>query len=259
MERVSKGGVKMNRQIVSHLIAGYPTLEDSFKIAKGLIDGGGYALEIQIPFSDPSADGPTIEAACCQSLSQGFKVEQGFELVKRVKEYSPETPVYIMSYASVVFTKGIRDFVVKSKEYGASGLIIPDLTVGSDEGLYEIGNEIGIDIVPVLVTSVPKERVEEILRVNKSEWVYIALRGGITGTYTEITQDNLDFLKLVKKSNVKVMAGFGIQSNEQVALLDEHVDASVVGSYFVKKTNELVKDSADLSLGIEKAIKDLKK
>ncbi len=249
----------MNRQIVSHLIAGYPTLEDSFNVAKGLIDGGGYALEIQIPFSDPSADGPTIEAACCKSLENGFKVDEGFDLVKKVKEYSPETPVYIMSYASVVFTKGIRAFVEKSKKYGVEGLIIPDLVVGADEGLYEIGAELGIDIVPVLVTSVPKKRIEEILKMNRSKWVYIALRGGITGSYTEINSDNLDFLNFVRSKGVKVMAGFGIQSNEQVAILDDHVDASVVGSYFVKKTSELFKNREDISLGIKEAIEILKK
>ncbi|MGL1894600.1 MAG: tryptophan synthase subunit alpha [Spirochaetaceae bacterium] len=248
----------MNKQIVSHLIAGFPTLEDSFNVAKGLIDGGGFALEIQIPFSDPSADGPTIEAACCSSLEKGFKVEHGFDLIKRVKEYSPKTPIYIMSYASVIFTKGIEEFVKKAKEYGVKGLIIPDLTVGSDEGLYKIGYKHGVDIVPVLVTSVPKSRVEEILEVNKSEWVYIALRGGITGTYTNITQENLDFLTYVKSKNVKVMAGFGIQSSEQVSLLDKHVDASVVGSYFVKKTKELYDNNLDIIKGIKESIEQLK-
>lgn len=224
----------MDRKIVSHLIAGYPTLEDSFQIAKDLIDGGAYALEIQIPFSDPSADGPTIEAACNKALDGGFKVKDGFDLVKRVLEYSPETPVYIMSYASIVFTMGVREFTEKAKSYGVKGLIIPDLTVGSDEGLYTIGEELGVDIVPVFVTSVPKDRVKEILDVNKSEWVYVALRGGITGVYTEITQENLDFLKMVKEYDVKVMAGFGIQSREQIDVLDKHVDASIIGSHFVR-------------------------
>ncbi len=248
----------MNRQIVSHLIAGYPTLEGSFEVAKGLIDGGGFALEVQIPFSDPSADGPTIEAACCKSLELGFKVEQGFDLIKRIKEYSPDTPVYLMSYASIVFTNGVEEFVKKSKEYNIEGLIIPDLTTGSDEGLYAYGEKHGVNIVPVLVTSVPKVRVKEILSISTSEWVYIALRGGITGTYTKITQENIDFLDYVKKSDVKIMAGFGIQSNEQIQILDRHVDASVVGSYFVKKTKELYDNREDISKGIKRVIEELK-
>lgn len=247
----------MKKKIVSHLIAGYPTLDGSFEVAKGLIDGGAYALEIQIPFSDPSADGPTIEAACSFSLKQGFKVDDGFNLIGKIKEYSPKTPIYIMSYASILFTKGIESFVKKSKEYGVAGLIIPDLTVGSDEGLYSIGRKYEIDIVPVLVTSVPKERVIEILGVNNSEWVYIALRGGTTGSYTTITEENIEYLDFVKKQNLKVMAGFGIQSKEQVSILDKHVDASVVGSFFVNKTKELYENSKDLKQGIKDVIESL--
>ncbi len=248
----------MNKNIVSHLIAGYPTLDESFNIAKGLIDGGGYALEIQIPFSDPCADGPIIEAACQESLLNGFKVDQGFELIKRIKKYCPETLIYTMSYGSVVFTKGIETFVLKAKEVGVKGLIIPDLTVGCDEDLYKIGNEVGIDIVPVLVTSVPKHRVEEIITISEPEWVYIALRSGITGSYTEITQDNLDFLTFVKKHEVKIMAGFGIQSPKQVTLLDKYVDACVVGSYFVKKTKELYNQNNCIYTGIKDSIIKLK-
>lgn len=247
----------MNKQIVSHLVAGYPTLNDSLEIAKGLIDGGAFALEIQIPFSDPSADGPTIEAACSESLKQGFKVDHGFELIRKIKEYNSNIPLYIMSYASILFTKGIELFVKKSKEYGVQGLIIPDLTVGSDENLYALGLEYGIDIVPVLVTSVPKERILEILKVNRSEWVYIALRGGITGTYTNITNDNLAYINYVKSQGVKVMAGFGIQSKEQVTILDEHVDASVVGSFFVKKSREMHENGDDLRSGIKIGIESL--
>ena len=257
MERILNGGSKMKKQIVSHLIAGYPTLDGSFEVAKGLIDGGAYALEIQIPFSDPSADGPTIEAACSVSLKQGFKVDDGFDLITRIKEYSPSTPIYIMSYASILFTKGIDSFVKKSKEYGIAGLIIPDLTVGSDEGLYSIGEKYGVDIVPVLVTSVPKNRVKEILDGSSSSWVYIALRGGITGSYTTITQDNIDYLNFVKEHGRKVMAGFGIQSREQVNILDEHVDASVVGSYFVNRSRKLSDESRDIYLGVKKSIEDL--
>lgn len=249
----------MKRQIVSHLIAGYPTLEGSFEVAKGLIDGGGYALEIQIPFSDPSADGPVIEAACCKSLAQGFKVDQAFKLIRRVSEYSPKTPVYIMSYASIIFTFGVENFVKKSADYGVKGLIIPDLTVGSDEGLYELGKKYLVDIVPVVVTSVPKERIKEILTISKPEWVYTALRGGITGSYTEITEENLDFLDYLKEYNVKIMAGFGIQSNEQVKVLDKHVDASVVGSFFVKKTSEILNENKDIRTGLKNVIEELRK
>lgn len=247
----------MKSKIVAHLIAGYPTLDDSFEVAKGLIEGGAYALEVQIPFSDPSADGPVIEAACVHSLAGGFKVKQGFELVRRIKEYKADMPVYIMSYASIVFTRGVEQFILDAKEAGVCGLIIPDLTVGSDEGLYELGKKHAMDIVPVLVTSVPDDRVDEILCEARSEWSYVALRSGITGQYTEISEDNIQFLQKVKASGIKVMAGFGVSSRKQVELLNSCVDASVAGSYFVRAINGSLEKCEPVFDGVKKAVEAL--
>lgn len=247
----------MNRQIVSHLVAGYPTVEGSLDVAKGLIDGGAYGLEVQIPFSDPSADGPVIEAACSSVLEAGFKLEQGFELIKNIKEFSPKTPLYIMSYATIVFNYGVENFVKKSKELGVDGLIIPDLIVGADEGLYQYGDVYGVDVIPVLVTSVTEIRIGDILRASHSKWVYIALRGGTTGCYTQIRAESIEFLDRIKTRGVNVMAGFGIQSNIQIQALDDHVDATVIGSFLVKKIKELCRLKADIRSGVKELIEAL--
>ena len=96
-------------KLVTHFIAGYPSLDASFETAKGLIDGGAFALEMQIPFSDPSADGPVIELACRQSLEAGFRVDDGFKLIEKIKQYA-DIPIYIMSYSAIVFNLGVQRF-----------------------------------------------------------------------------------------------------------------------------------------------------
>ncbi len=229
-------------KLVTHFIAGYPTLESSFETAKGLIAGGAYALEMQIPFSDPSADGPVIESACRKSLEAGFRVAEGFELVERIKAFA-DIPVYIMSYSAIVFNKGVSAFVERAKKTGASGLIIPDLTPGSDEGLYETGRNAGIGVVPVIVPGVSDSRLSEIM-AEKPEWVYLALRSGITGSYTTLDEENLGFLARLRKYGVKIMAGFGIRTPEQVETLRPYCEAAIAGSFIVNRVTEAAAASA---------------
>ena len=245
-------------KLVTHFIAGYPSLEASFETAKGLIDGGAYALEMQIPFSDPSADGPVIELACRKSLEAGFRVEQGFELVERIRAYA-DIPVFIMSYSAIVFNMGVEQFSQRAVAVGASGLIIPDLTPGADEGLYEAGRKAGrqaglqagrqapFSVIPVVVPGVTEERLDEIM-IEKPGWVYLALRSGITGSYTELDEENIGFLDRLKKYDVNIMAGFGIRTPEQVATLKAHCDAAIAGSFIVNKVTEASTEDSDGSI-----------
>ena len=133
----------MAADIVSHFIAGYPNLKFSFETAlRTLAEGGAAYLEMQIPFSDPSADGPVIEGACREALAGGFKVDDAFPLLQRIRKETG-IPVFLMSYGNILFSRGIPSFVKQAKEAGAAGLIIPDLVYGRDEGLYEEGRPAG--------------------------------------------------------------------------------------------------------------------
>lgn len=227
----------MKHNIMAHLVAGFPTLEGSLTAAKALADGGAAYLEIQFPFSDPTADGPAIQGACTDALTGGFKVDQGFSLVKEVTRLYPSIPVFIMSYGTLVFRRGVKEFCRLAKEAGASGLIIPDLAPGSDEGLFDQGKAAGLQVVPVIVPSVSETRLEEILSV-KPEFVYTAIRAGITGVHSEISQDLKAFLEKVTRRGVKVLAGFGIDSPAQVQALSPVCHCLVVGSAFVRIVHE---------------------
>jgi tryptophan synthase alpha chain len=221
--------------IVTHFIAGFPSYEASLDAARGLIAGGAFALEMQIPFSDPNADGPVIEGACNTALEKGFAVEDAWKLLAEIRAES-DIPVFVMSYASLVVTPGVIEFARRAKEAGATGLIIPDLTPGADEGLFAAAAEAGCPAVPVVVPWISDDRLEEIL-AEPIDWIYVALRSGITGTYTELGAEQEVFLAKLRakrdEGGPRVMAGFGIQQPDQVAAVVKMADAAIVGSALV--------------------------
>lgn len=237
----------MKNRLVCHLIANYPDYDQSLKIAEAFAAGGAESIEVQFPFSDPSADGPYILKACDSALKTGFTVDKGFNLVESIIRKTGLN-VYIMSYANILLTRGIENFVKKSKEIGVQGLIIPDLTLNNDEGLLDAGRKYGISIIPVVTLTTPLKRVDEILS-QKPEYIYAVLRKGITGESTTITEENITFLEYLSGKGVKIFGGFGINSREQVKALAQHLYASVAGTVFVKKIDE----------GCEGILSDLKK
>jgi tryptophan synthase alpha chain len=247
----------MKAHLMTHMIAGYPDYETSLETARALVAGGASLLEIQFPFSDPSADGPTIQAACTAALAAGFKVEQGWKLVETIRKEFPSVPVFVMSYASIVVTKGIEAFCARAREAGVAGLIIPDLAPGADEGLYEAGKKHGLAIVPVIVPSVPRDRLESLL-AGRPEWVYTAIRAGITGTHTTLTPELKAFLRALN-ARTKVMAGFGIDSAEQVRDLAASAHTIVVGSALVRAVATSMEAGGRVAVrkGLEAKVREL--
>ncbi len=239
----------MKASLMTHMVAGYPDYETSLETARALAAGGASYLEIQFPFSDPSADGPAIQAACTEALAAGFRVEDGWRLVETIRKECPAVPVFLMSYASIVVTKGVEGFAARARQAGVSGLIIPDLAPGADEGLYEAGKKHGLAVVPVIVPSVPSGRLEAILAL-KPEWVYTAIRAGITGTHTTLTPELKAFLANLN-ARTKVLAGFGIDSAQQVRDLRDSAHTVVVGSALVRIVAEAFQKGGKALVGRE--------
>lgn len=229
----------MRARLMSHLVAYYPNRESSLETAKALADGGSSYLEIQFPFSDPIADGPAIQAACTRALEEGFSVSGGLKLVEEAASFT-SIPLFVMCYANTVFFHVIDRFVKRCADAGVFGLIVPDLPVDQDEGLYEAADRWGIHVAPVVSPSVGAARQRLILR-RASPYLYAALRRGITGSRTDLGDENLGFLKgLGKQSRVsrpglRILAGFGISRREQVLALSPLVHAVVVGSAYIRE------------------------
>ena len=239
----------MQNAVMAHMVAFYPDAEGSLAAARALADGGARYIEVQFPFSDPTADGPLIQEACRLALERGFKVRHGFELVSRIAK-ACDTPLFIMGYANTVFFHGVEGFLDAVARCGARGVIVPDLPHDYDEGLNEAAARRGIEAIPVVAPSTGDERLEAVLSC-RSGFVYAALRTGITGAYTEIGSGNTAFLERVSRHGKKILAGFGLSERRQVEALAPRVHACVVGTAFVKTIARAVEQAADRDAGKE--------
>jgi tryptophan synthase alpha chain len=222
----------MAESLMTHMVAYYPDRGQSLEVAKAFVDGGTSYLEIQFPFSDPSVDGPVIQSACKQALEAGFRVADGFALVGEISRFAGR-PIFVMSYASLVFARGVERFIQDTRKAGASGVIIPDLPVGYDEGLFDCAEGSGIEVASVVSPTVREDRLAAIC-ARQGHYIYASLRTGITGKVTTIDEQSLAFLKRIGKYGKRILAGFGIASHEQVKILAPHVHAVVVGSALIR-------------------------
>lgn len=243
-------------KLMSHLVAGYATDEISLEVARSLVKGGADILEIQLPFSDPSADGPAIQTACTEVLSRSYKTADGLAFIRKVHEEFPETTIYIMSYGSLIYTPGVDAFCRKASECGVKGMIIPDLPFDNDEGLTAACEKYGMENIPVAAPSMSDERLAKLANAGFRH-IYAALRAGITGTKTTIDEATISFLKKVGAGGSKVYGGFGISNGEQSHALADTVDAIVAGSVFVRIIAEYKNDVETMKTKLVEKVREL--
>lgn len=222
--------------LMGHIVGGYPNKDLSIQAALGICEGGASYLEVQFPFSDPSADGPIIEEACNVALKNGFTIDDGFEIVQ-ILSHQSNTKILIMTYANIIFSYGVLEFVKKAKICGAKALIVPDLPYESDEKLREIAKSYEIGVIELIAPGADAKRIQKLSKVSK-DFVYVVARTGTTGKKTQINEKLFEWLEFVKSHcDKKIALGFGIYSNEQVVALQDIIDIVIAGSYFVKKIN----------------------
>ena len=213
------------RKLMSHLVANYPTPETSFAAAQALVAGGTDILEIQLPFSDPNADGPVIQNACSTVLSSGATTKDGLDFIAKLHNSFPNVKIALMSYCSLIVTPGVDPFCKKAAAAGVSAMIIPDLPFDCDEGLGTACAKYGMEQIPVAAPSMST--------------IYAVLRAGITGSKTTIDDGTISFLKRLAKPNKDgviphIYGGFGISTGEQADALEQYTEGVVAGSVFVR-------------------------
>ena len=230
-----------------HIVAGFPNMKGSEEIALQLLDSGADLLEIQIPFSDPVADGPVIASANEAALSQGATVKTCLEMIQRIAA-STEKPILIMTYFNIVHHFGIAAFTDKAQKIGVQGLIIPDFPFDEEpsNGLLEACKRNDLALIQVLASTTRPARMAEILK-HSSGFIYCMARTGTTGKRTVITPETKTYLSRVKaQTTLPLAVGFGLSDRIQVQALQPYANIMVVGS-------ALIKEYAGKSL--EKAIK----
>ena len=243
-------------KLMSHLVAGYPTDELALTAARALVAGGADILEIQLPFSDPSADGPAIQSACTKVLERKYRTADGLRFIESLHKEFPSTDIYIMSYGSLVYTPGISSFCKKAAACGVKGMIIPDLPFDFDEGLTAACTENGMINIPVAAPSMAPERLEKLAK-SGFPYIYAALRTGITGTDTSVDKSTIEFLQKVGSGGSKIYGGFGISNGSQSALLADKVEAVVAGSVFVRLITENQNDKDALFEAVKSKAEEL--
>lgn len=219
---------------MAHMIAGFPSTKMSEEITRALVDSGADIIEMQIPFSDPMADGPTIAVACDEALQNGMTVLKSLGVLKNISKFGK--PVAVMSYLNPVFRFGITKFVETIREAGASAVIVPDCPFDTPEGqeLLEACEKYDIALIPVVSPGVPSAHLKTIAKHARG-FVYCTSRQGITGANSKFANSLFAFVRELKSIfTLPVAVGFGVKSKTDVAALVHHADIVIAGSVFVE-------------------------
>jgi tryptophan synthase alpha chain len=243
----------MSKPLMCHVVAGYPDPETCLRLMAGMSKLGVAALEVQIPFSDPIADGPVIMRANDVALAGGMTTAGSFDLISRARQQGVEADLYIMSYLQKVRHFGLAEFCRQAADCRASGLIIPDMPYDSPEfgELQQQAADSQLDIVPVVTPGMSETRLQAILTL-KLRTLYVTSRRGITGSKYAPPPQLEQFVDAIKKlSDVQLMIGFGIAAPDDVNDALQLGDLAVVGSAIIK---ELEASGVDVALAYIEAL-----
>jgi tryptophan synthase alpha chain len=234
MNRIDNIKGKFN--IMTHVVAGYPDVNTCRELILMMAESGVDLIEIQIPFSDPLADGPTIMEASQQALDNGITVKDCFDLVASVRG-KITIPLLFMSYANIPFRYGLKRFINDCSNVGIDGLIIPDIPFDERLEYIKTADEVGVYAIQVVSPDIEENRLREIIKISKG-FMYTTLKVGITGAGKEISTQGKSFVQQLKqKTTLPVLAGFGISSNEHINQLKNISDGAVIGSHVLNLFN----------------------
>lgn len=241
---------------VGYVTAGCPSAASSLEFMHGMIEGGTDILEIGIPFSDPTADGPVIQKSSQTALRNGFVTEQVFELTAALRKDYPELGIVLFSYYNPIFFLGNEEFARRASEAGADGVLIVDVPFEERGEIEPVLNRYGLELIPLISPLSGAERMKKITAGCRS-FVYYITVCGVTGTRSAMPSDLKEKLTLLRSvSPAPVAAGFGISTPETARSAAEFADGIVIGSAFVKiQLDESLSDAEKRSRAKELAEK----
>ena len=220
------------KAFIPFLTCGDPSLEVTEQLIYAMEEAGADLIELGIPFSDPTAEGPVIQAANVRALSGGVTTDKIFDMVKRLRQ-NTKIPMVFMTYANVVFSYGTERFIQKAASLGMDGLILPDVPFEEKEEFDSVCKKYGLDLIS-LIAPTSHERITQIAKEAEG-FVYCVSSLGVTGMRSAITTDIGAMVQLVKAAkDIPCAVGFGILTPEQAAAMAAKSDGAIVGSAIVK-------------------------
>jgi len=224
--------------LIPFLTAGDPDLETTVKALEILDRAGANLIELGVPYSDPLADGPVIQAAATRALKGGVKLGNVLEVVQTVRE-SIQAPIVLFSYYNPIYHQGIHPFLSRLAQAGVKGLVIPDIPLEEAETVLKPAQDYGIEVTLLVAPTSPKERISAIAQQSQG-FIYLVSVTGVTGTRTEVGARVKDLLPLLRSVTDKpICVGFGVSQPQHAQQIREWgADGVIAGSAFVRRLAE---------------------
>ncbi|CAM3704162.1 tryptophan synthase subunit alpha [Flavobacterium gelidilacus] len=235
MNRINKTLQQDNKLLSIYFTAGYPKLIDTVSIIQELEKNGVDMIEIGLPFSDPLADGPTIQESSTQAIENGMTTSLLFEQLKDIRK-TVKIPLVIMGYFNPMMQFGMEKFCQKCAEVGIDGLIIPDLPLYVYETEYKsLFEKYGLKNVFLVTPQTSNERITQIDAVSDS-FIYMVSSAAVTGSQSGFGNEQMDYFKRISDLNLKnpQIVGFGIKDHETFSQATKHQKGAIIGSAFIK-------------------------
>ena len=241
-DRFAKLAEENRPAFVTYFMGGDPDFDTSVEIMKGLPKAGADVIELGMPFSDPMADGPAIQAAGLRALEAGQTMEGTFAMVRAFRETDNETPIVLMGYYNPIYQYGSERFLDTAKEAGIDGMIVVDLPPEMDEELCLPAIERNLNFIRLATPTTDAKRLPKVLS-NTSGFVYYVSINGITGAATpDPTQVSDSVAHIKAKTDLPICVGFGVKNAEQASMIGKAADGVVVGSAIVNAVADSLSD-----------------
>ena len=242
------------KAFIPFITCGDPDLQTTAKVVREAVRNGADLIELGIPFSDPTAEGPVIQEANLRALQGGVTTDKIFDLVRELRT-DVTVPMVFMTYANVVFSYGAEKFISTCKEIGIDGLILPDLPFEEKEEFLPLCEEYGVDLIS-LIAPTSENRIAMIAKEAKG-FIYLVSSLGVTGVRSEIKTDLQSIVNVIRaNTDTPVAIGFGISKPEQAAKMAGISDGAIVGSAIIKILAEHGRDAAPYVGEYVKSMKD---
>jgi tryptophan synthase alpha subunit len=237
---------------MTHVVLGYPSLDESIEIVLAMAQAGASMIELQIPFSDPMADGPTIMRANEDALAAGVTPADCMKALQTIRSET-EVPLFFMSYFNILLNykgQGVESFCKDAAAAGADGLIVPDVPPEEDaDGYWTYSEANNLFAVPLVSPLTNEHRFAEVARRAKNGFVYCVSTTGTTGARQALPEDLAQYLRRVKERlNLPLAVGFGISSPQQVKSLSGHAEIAIVGSAMIDEISKAKKSKVAQSV-----------